>query len=379
MTHYSEFNDPEGRIWALFIVGINQIFGNKKMNDSDNKVNGYVYILEVKDIDLPVCKIGMTSRNPLERCREINENSTGDFKWEVAHHVAVDDCKKLESLIQKQLEPLRQKKREFFNITAWVAYKAVLSIIENQSEIKIITIEEADNSNEVISKTKKKKALLTSTTRKVDEQYVELLNVFTSMLGVKGRPFGQTNRPVFGMSDGNEGVQWNLVIFTDIPKAMLGVNLEGKAYSNWPIATFILSELDNPSIIMLNNKLEHPEQIYIHFMRDAWQITARPEIVEQYFGGSEISISEMDSERWKSILTEALGCLNKQKHYCGRGKQRVTLVNKKGEQTPKDDMEVSPHLTISTPIDLLGNIASNMERGFTLLRPVYEWVSELSH
>lgn len=28
------------------------------------KVSGYVYILEVADIDLPVCKIGMTTRDP---------------------------------------------------------------------------------------------------------------------------------------------------------------------------------------------------------------------------------------------------------------------------------------------------------------------------
>lgn len=51
---------------------------------SQDKTNGYVYILGVKDIDLPVCKIGMTRRNPFDRCREINKSSTGDFIWEVA-------------------------------------------------------------------------------------------------------------------------------------------------------------------------------------------------------------------------------------------------------------------------------------------------------
>jgi hypothetical protein len=34
------------------------------MKESYKHVKGYVYILEVKDIDLPVCKIGMTSRHP---------------------------------------------------------------------------------------------------------------------------------------------------------------------------------------------------------------------------------------------------------------------------------------------------------------------------
>jgi hypothetical protein len=52
----------------------------KIMNESTSNKNGYVYILEVKDIDLPVCKIGMTSRSPSARCSEINKNSTGDVE-----------------------------------------------------------------------------------------------------------------------------------------------------------------------------------------------------------------------------------------------------------------------------------------------------------
>ena len=31
------------------------------MDKTESKNKGYVYILDVKDIDLPVCKIGMTS------------------------------------------------------------------------------------------------------------------------------------------------------------------------------------------------------------------------------------------------------------------------------------------------------------------------------
>ncbi len=50
------------------------------------------------------------------------------------------------------------------------------------------------------------------------------------------------------MCDGNEGVQWNLLILIDIEKIRLGVNLEGLKYRNWPILTFIQNELENPSI-----------------------------------------------------------------------------------------------------------------------------------
>ncbi len=72
-------------------------------------LEGFVYILEVSDIILPVCKIGMTTRNPQERCNEINNSSTGDFIWSVAYSIYVSDCQKLESLVHSKLKPLRQK------------------------------------------------------------------------------------------------------------------------------------------------------------------------------------------------------------------------------------------------------------------------------
>ena len=52
------------------------------------------------------------------------------------------------------------------------------------------------------------------------------------------------------MSDGNEGVQWNIRVCTGTREAQLGVNREGKKYNNWPITTFLLAEIENP----VNNK-----------------------------------------------------------------------------------------------------------------------------
>lgn len=41
-----------------------------KVVNMTDETNGYVYILEVSDIDLPVCKIGMTTRDqPLDAMR----------------------------------------------------------------------------------------------------------------------------------------------------------------------------------------------------------------------------------------------------------------------------------------------------------------------
>jgi len=348
------------------------------MDEIENSTKGYVYILEVKDIDLPVCKIGMTSRDPNDRCAEINKSSTGDFIWEVAHKVLVDDCKRLESLVHEKLGPLKQKRREFFNINGDDAYRALRSILASQSNVKEITVEDMGASQTTIPRTGGYRPARKSSFRIIDSTYAELLQSFTTIIGIKGRPFGQLNKPVFGMSDGNEGVQWNIAVSTDTQEVRVGVNLEGLVYSGWPIATFILSELASPSINELKISLERPELIVVRFTRDAWQFHSRPKIVEQYLGGREIPMSEMDSEIWDLTLKEAICCLNEKKRYRGRNQQTVTLANqpKKGER--RRTMWVCPHLNIWTPIDMNIDLTGSLETGIARLKPVHEWLSRVS-
>lgn len=214
---------------------------------------------------------------------------------------------------------------------------------------------------------------------KMNPKYKEVLELFTSLLGIKGRRFDPRNRPVFGMSDGNKGIQWNIAIATDSEQVRLGVNLEGMKYGTWPIADFILSELDNPSIDKLKTKVEGPEDIYIRFKRDAWKKRLRQNIVEEYLNpderlsNRELSLLEMNAKFWNSILTEALDCLDATRQYRGRGEQRVTLVNQ--PENNEVSMEVSPHLKLWTPIGLSGDIEANLRKGFAKLKPVYEWVA----
>jgi hypothetical protein len=61
-----------------------------------------------KDIDLPVCKVEGTARDPVLRCVEINQRSTRDSLWKVTRHIAVNDCRKFESLVHAKPLPLEQ-------------------------------------------------------------------------------------------------------------------------------------------------------------------------------------------------------------------------------------------------------------------------------
>lgn len=341
-----------------------------------DETNGYVYILEVSDIDLPVCKIGMTTRDPTSRCNEINKSSTGDFIWAVSHSFFVSDCKKLERLIHDKLSPLRQKRREFFNLRADDAFKAVMSIFESQDEIKIMTELESKPLS-IIKPNHKVKKNNSYLSRHRSTEYAEILQSFCEILGVKGRAFGQLNKPFFGMSDGNEGAQWNISVCPQNNNIRMGVNLEGKKYKDWPIAKLITSELEVPRLLSVIQDLDPENEINMAFYRDAWQVVSRPEIREKYIGGKEFNLHELTHGEWRRILNEALNCLDKERGYKGRNTQDVTMVNK-NDGVLVHTMPVSPHLTIWSPLIIKANIDSSIRNKFNQLIPIHRWMMQLS-
>ncbi|HGK7504820.1 GIY-YIG nuclease family protein [Kluyvera cryocrescens] len=333
---------------------------------------GYVYILEVSDIDLPVCKIGMTTRDPVARCHEINKSSTGDFIWAVAYSMAVNDCKKFEKLLHHKLTPLRQKRREFFNLNADDAYKAAISILDAQDDITLVRDYDSAVVYEGKAKSKMKNRY-SAHSRHHSVEFADLLQSFCEALGVKGRAFGQLNKPFFGMSDGYEGVQWNISVNTQTDNISIGVNLEGMMYKDWPIARLIRTELTNPELLNVIPQLENPDVIFMTFSRDAWQVASRPEIKEKYIGGKSFSLSELTYENWHSILVEAQECLDQKYDYQRRNTQDVTLIKKDGHHVVRA-MPVSPHLTIWSPLLINGSVEESIKNKIAQLNLIYLWM-----
>ncbi len=139
-----------------------------------------------------------------------------------------------------------------------------------------------------------------------------------------------------------------------------------------------MNELRHPGIEELQRELEDPGRVLVRFMRDAWQGLSRPIIVEEFIYGREFPISEIDSTVWHSMLGEALECLSEAKGYRGRNKQIVTREKqpKRGQRTRS--MWVSPHLTIWTPVNISGDIETEIKAGVKRLKPVHDWVSRVS-
>ena len=216
----------------------------------------------------------------------------------------------------------------------------------------------------------------------LEDKYANLLRSFKSVLNVEGKPFGQLNKPFFCISDGNNGIQWDLRVSTDTEVIHLGVNLEGKKYKSWPIATFIQSEMNDPQIVKIRATLNNPEDVYIRFARDAWQVSYRRTIIEKYLGGKEYTFAEIDPDQWVLMLTEALKCLDEDAKGYRRAKQTMTTCENKpknGEQVRRP-MRVSPRLTIWSSISSDGDLKDNIKNKIAELKPVYGWVARaVSH
>jgi hypothetical protein len=173
------------------------------------------------------------------------------------------------------------------------------------------------------------------------------------------------------MSDGNEGVQWNLEVNTETDEIKLGVNLEGSAKTGrWLIAPFILNK---PSIEKLKSRIANPSNLTLRFSRDAWQGASRLNIEEKFIGGREYPLSDISQDLWSSILEEALTCLDENKEYRGRKRNQPVTLRSDGRELTKD---ISPHLTIWTFLSIEGNIEENIKNKIADLQPVYDWVVE---
>lgn len=201
------------------------------------------------------------------------------------------------------------------------------------------------------------------------------VSAFQKILGVEGRRFGVSSRPEHGISDGVQGVQWNLKVDQDTEEARLGVNLEGVKYSNWPIATFVENELTRSRLLKVAPRVKDND-IWVAFYRDAWQVSVRALINERLI--SQTKLSELSETEWKQILEEAYTCLDSARNHRGRAKQMVTLINR-GETM----MDVSPHLHIYTVVwdttpESESMARSRIQRGFDRLKPIHEIVTSQS-
>ena len=199
----------------------------------------------------------------------------------------------------------------------------------------------------------------------------ELERAFRSEFGVEPRPFGSPALAISGVSDGAQGVQWNLGFDRDTSSRILGVNLEGMKYGSWPIASFIFNELRTPRLLSLSGLDSDEFPVTVSFRRDYWQASARPPILERALGATPCRLRDLTEPAWRTTLCDALGCLDHERSRAGRAKQTVTFVD--GRRITGD---VSPHLQVLLHSENSGSWATFVGKGRSHLQPLYDLLVE---
>jgi hypothetical protein len=207
---------------------------------------------------------------------------------------------------------------------------------------------------------------------------IDAFSTLTRTIPAREYTFGSRSLEVAGICDGTEGVQWNAWVqwHGDNQMAYAGVNLEGKVYDGWPVARFIERELERPRLFDAGAGVGDPTVVDVIWYRDAWQVVARPPILEKLIGGSPRLLHTLTGAEWQAMLEEAYECLDGSRGHRGRGRQVVTMTSGK-----RRTLGVSPHFQVRQafwprdPTDSSGWRAS-LDETMANLRPLHQVVAE---
>ncbi len=118
-------------------------------------------------------------------------------------------------------------------------------------------------------------------TKGLEERADIVIGLFRDLFACEGRRFGSRSLGVLGISDGCEGVQWNVAYYERDETARLAVNLEGMLYDGWPVARLIEREISHPLLLTkYRGRVPRPEMVTVSWWRDAWQVSSRVRIKE---------------------------------------------------------------------------------------------------
>jgi hypothetical protein len=192
---------------------------------------------------------------------------------------------------------------------------------------------------------------------------------FTKVFGSGPRPFGSPSLKVGGLSDGAEGVQWNVAFDPRDGRQTVGVNLEGITYDDWPIARLIERELDQPTLPLVISRHPGLADVVLLWRREHWQAGSRLAIRESEIAPTPIALEDLGPADWRNALDSAWECLDTGRRRRGRARQTVTLLSGKRVE----DAPVSPHLTFEFRARDSRDWEPMLREARATMRPLYEW------
>jgi hypothetical protein len=169
-----------------------------------------------------------------------------------------------------------------------------------------------------------------------------------------GRPLEDFDDERFvGTHDDVDGVQWHVALERAQMTRLFAVNLEGLAYRNWPIATFLWREAQELRLLQVIRDVAGPEQIHVHLTRDAWtSVRTRVAVDEWYL--LRRPLAELTPRIWESALIKAKACLRGPNG--GRGSAEVTVSHSQVRR----ELEVCPHLNLGVELQSTGHVEERL-------------------
>jgi hypothetical protein len=198
-----------------------------------------------------------------------------------------------------------------------------------------------------------------------EDRVDSVIGLFRDLFRCPGRTFGH---PPFGVADGVEGVQWNAWCRPQ-EEAVLGVNLEGMKYDDWPVARLIEREIADPLLLTeYRDMVERPELVTVNWQRDAWQGPSRPQITESRL--LRTTLDQLDDDRWERALRDARECLDPERDLRGRRRAVTVTLEASGQKVERD---VSPHLQFWNPF--CEDAPYTLQQAKKNLEPLHEWAT----
>jgi len=129
------------------------------------------------------------------------------------------------------------------------------------------------------------------------DEAVRIRVAFSKVFGPRWRPFGSAALRLGGLSDGAEGVQWNVAYDPRDGRRWVGVNLEGTQPDDWPVVRLLERERRDPELLDLvqDDRALHP--VVLVWRRDYWQATSRPFIQERNIAPTPIALGDLTEDR----------------------------------------------------------------------------------
>lgn len=114
-----------------FPIYVNNFINFEK--NAKESTDEYIYILS-KISEKELLKIGMTSRNVVKRCKEINASTGVVYPFSPCQVFRVKNAKLAEKLVHERLAIYRiRKDREFFSLPFKTAYTEILDCLNNNN------------------------------------------------------------------------------------------------------------------------------------------------------------------------------------------------------------------------------------------------------